>query len=43
MRFYKGYCNNCKREVLMLEKLIDPKDCNCKEIENVCQYCKESK
>ncbi len=40
MRFHKQYCFTCKKDTLFLEKLINPSDPNCDEIENKCEKCK---
>ena len=42
MRFHAQYCNNCKSKTLFVEKLINPSDCNCTEIEDICQQCNYS-
>lgn len=40
MRFYKAPCPECKTETLFLEKLVDPTDDHCVEMEGICQVCK---
>lgn len=40
MRFHAQYCGICKKETLFLEKLVDPKDPYCSEMEDICQKCK---
>lgn len=39
MKFYKCFCERCNQQTLFLEKLINPQDPNCSEIENICQVC----
>lgn len=40
MRFHSQYCAVCKNQTLFLEKLVNPKDPCCSEMEDVCLKCK---
>lgn len=39
MKFHRQYCPECKTETLFLEKLVNPQDGYCKEMEDICQKC----
>ena len=39
MRFHAQYCNVCESKTLFLEKLVNPSDADCTEMEDICQTC----
>lgn len=39
MKFHRQKCHNCKKETIFLEKLVNPMDGNCREMEDVCTQC----
>lgn len=39
MKFHAQYCGVCRKETMFIEKLVDPIDDNCSEMENVCLTC----
>jgi ribosomal protein L33 len=39
MKFHAQYCGICKNKTLFLEKLVDPSDVYCTEMEDKCQIC----
>ncbi|QQV90558.1 hypothetical protein M1M24_gp08 [Polaribacter phage Freya_1] len=40
MKFHSQYCPECKGNKLFLEKLTNPSDPDCIDMEDVCQTCK---
>ena len=42
MKFHAQYCEICRKETLFLEKLVNPSDGYCTEMEDICQKCKNA-